>query len=75
LTPEEREKRRKEFAEQMARVPEVDIFIRFAEHKKVNGLNLPHLITRSTGSNINEELTISKYKINAKLNPDKFVKK
>jgi hypothetical protein len=75
LTPEEVEKRRKEIAEQVARTPEVDIFIRFAEHKNVNGLNLPHLITRSTGSNINEELTIDKYKINPKLNPDKFVKK
>jgi len=75
LTPEEREKRQKEIAEQMARAPEVDIFIRFAEHKNVNGLNLPHLITRSTGSNINEELAINKYKINPKLNPDKFVKK
>jgi outer membrane lipoprotein-sorting protein len=75
ITPEEREKRRKEFAEQMARTPEIDIFIRFAEHKNVNGLNLPHLITRSTGSNINEELTISKYKINPKINHDKFVKK
>jgi hypothetical protein len=75
LTPEEREKRRKEMAELMARTPEVDFFIRFAEHKNVNGLNLPHLITRSTGSTINEELTINKYKVNPKLNPDKFVKK
>jgi outer membrane lipoprotein-sorting protein len=75
LTPEEREKRLKELAELRARAPEVDIFIRFAEHKNVNGLSLPHLITRSTGSNINEELTINKYKINPKLNPDKFVKK
>jgi hypothetical protein len=75
LTPEEIEKRRKDRAEQMARIPEVDIFIRFGEYKNVNGLNLPHLITRSTGSNINEELTIEKYKLNPKLNPDKFVKK
>ncbi len=72
-TPEEIEKRRKERAEQMAKIPEVDIFIRFGEYKNVNGLNLPHLITRSTGSNINEELTIDKYKINPKLNPDRFV--
>jgi outer membrane lipoprotein-sorting protein len=74
-TPEEVEKRRQETTEQRAPTPEVDIFIRFTEHKNVNGLNLPHLITRSTGSNINEELTINKYKINPKLNPDKFVKK
>jgi outer membrane lipoprotein-sorting protein len=75
LTPEEIEKRRKEFEERMAKAPEIDVFIRFAEHKNVNGLTLPHLITRSTGNNINEELTINKYKINPKLNPDKFVKK
>jgi outer membrane lipoprotein-sorting protein len=75
LTPEEMEKIRKEIAEQMAKAPDVDFFIRFAEHKNVNGLNLPHLITRATGSDINEELTISKYKINPKLNPDKFVKR
>jgi hypothetical protein len=75
LTPEERENRRREIAEQMARTPEVDFFIRFAEYKNVNGLSLPHLITRSTGSTINEELAINKYKINPKLNPDKFVKK
>jgi hypothetical protein len=75
LTPEEIEKRRKEIEERMAMTPEVDFFIRFAEHKNVNGLSLPHLITRSTGSNINEELTIDKYKLNPKLNPDKFVKK
>jgi hypothetical protein len=75
LTPEEIEKRRKEIAEQIAKAPEIDVFIRFAEHKNVNGLSLPHLITRSTGSNINEELTINKFKINPKLNPDKFVKK
>jgi len=75
LTPEERDKRRREMAEQMARAPEVDYFIRFTEYKNVNGLSLPHLITRSTGSNINEELAINKYKVNPKLNPDKFVKK
>jgi hypothetical protein len=75
LTPEEIEKRRKEIAEQIARAPEVDMFIRFAEYKNVNGLSLPHLITRSTGSTINEELAINKYKVNPKLNPDKFVKK
>jgi hypothetical protein len=75
LTPEEREKRRREIAEQMARTPEVDFFIRFAEYKNVNGLSLPHLITRSTGSTINEELAINKYKINPKLNQDRFVQK
>lgn len=75
LTPEERERRMKEFQERFEKAPEVDYRWEFAEYKSVGGLNLPHRVTKSEGGTPNEEWTISKIKINPKLSPDKFVKK
>lgn len=75
LTPEERERRMKEFQERFEKAPEVDYRWAFADYKSVGGLNLPHRITKMEGTTPNEEWEISKIKINPKLSPDKFVKK
>lgn len=75
LTPEEMEKRRKEREEMIAKLPEVEFRWIFSDYKNVGGLNLPHVLTKSEAGKPNEELTISKYKINPKLSADKFVKK
>ncbi len=74
MTPEEREKRRKEFEEQMAKQPDVDYFLRFGDHKQVSGLTLPHLVTRATGDQTSEQWAI-KYKLNASIKPERFEKK
>jgi len=74
MTPEEREKRMKELQEQIAKAPDVDFFYRFGDYKPVNGLNLPHLITRATADQTTEEWVL-KYKINPNIKPDRFVKK
>ena len=49
--------------------------IRFAEHKNVDGVLLPHVITTGTNGNLTEEWTIEKYQINPPLKPESFVKK
>ena len=75
LSEEEREKRRKEAMEAFEKAPEVDYRWAFAEYKSVNGINLPHRLTKSEGGTPNEEWEITKFKINPKLSADKFVKK
>jgi outer membrane lipoprotein-sorting protein len=75
LTPEEIEKIRKEREEAIAKLPEVEFRWAFGDYKNVNGLNLPHRLTKSEAGKPNEELEISKYKVNPKLSPDKFIKK
>lgn len=75
MTPEEREKRAKEMAEAFEKSPDVDFRWAFSDYKSVGGLNLPHRITKSEAGTPNEELEISKYKINPKLTADKFEKK
>jgi hypothetical protein len=75
ISPEERERRMKEFQERFDKAPEVDYSWAFAEYKSVGGLNLPHVLTKMEGNTPNEEWKISKFKINPKLSPDKFVRK
>src|SRR5262245_56425759 len=75
LTPEEREKFRKEMEARMANAPEVEFRWVFEDYKNVGGINLPHRLTKSEAGKPYEELVIDKYKINPKLSPDKFVKK
>lgn len=68
-TPEEIEKMRSE-------PPQMATFeVRYAEHKDVDGVLLPHVITTGTNGNITEEWTIEKFKINPSLKPESFVKK
>lgn len=75
VTPEERERRMKEFQEQFEKAPEVDYRWAFADYKSVGGLNLPHRLTKIEGGTPNEEWEISKYKTNPKITADKFEKK
>ena len=75
LTPEERERFRKEAQERFEKTPDVDYRWAFSDYKNVGGLNLPHRITKIEGGTPNEEWEISKIKVNPKLSADKFVKK
>jgi len=75
MTPEEREKRRQEMQDAIAKLPDVDYFWRFGDYKSEGGLNLPHLVTKATGDQLNEEWQISKLKINPNIKPDRFEKK
>ncbi len=75
MTPEEREKFRKEMEARIANAPEVEFRWVFENYKNVGGINLPHRLTKSEAGKPNEELVINKYKINPKISPDKFVKK
>lgn len=75
LSPEDRERIQKEMAERFEKAPDVEYSWAFSEYKNAGGLNLPHRLTKSEGGTPNEEWEISKYKINPKLSPEKFVKK
>ena len=66
------EKKMKE--EAPAAPEEVDFFIRLTEHKKVDGVMLPHKFTFLTDSEVSEEFEISKYQVNPQFKADKFEK-
>lgn len=68
------EAEKKMAAEQAAKPEEVDFFIRLTDHKKEDGLFLPHKLTFLTENEVSEEFEISKYKINPQFKPDKFQK-
>jgi hypothetical protein len=69
---EEAEKKLKE--EGPAGPEEVDFFIRLSDHKKVDGVMLPHKFTFLTESEVSEEFEISKYQVNPQFKADKFQK-
>jgi len=78
-SPEELKKARDEAEKQMqAEAPavpeEVDFYIRLSNHKKVDGLMLPHKLTFLTESEVSEEFEISKYQVNPQFKADKFEK-
>lgn len=66
------EKKMKE--EAPAAPEEADFFIRLTEHKKVDGVILPHKFTFLTDSEVSEEFEISKYQVNPQFKADKFEK-
>lgn len=53
---------------------EVDFFIRLTDHRKVDGVTLPHKFTFLTESEVSEEFEISKYQVNPQFKADKFEK-
>ncbi len=58
------------------KAPEVDYQWSFSDYKEVNGLNLPHVLTKAVGGNPTEEWVISKFKVNDKnVKLEKFEKK
>lgn len=78
-SPEDIKKARDEAEKKMQAegpaVPEeVDFYIRLTDHKKVDGLMLPHKLTFLTESEVSEEFEISKYQVNPQFKADKFEK-
>ena len=78
-TAEEIKKARDEAEKKMqAEAPavpeEVDFFIRLTDHKKVDGVMLPHKFTFLTESEVSEEFEVSKYQVNPQFKADKFQK-
>ena len=78
-SPEEIKKARNEAEKKMKEegpaIPEeVDFFIRLTDHKKVDGVMLPHKLTFLTEDEVSEEFEISKYQVNPQFKADKFKK-
>jgi hypothetical protein len=78
-SPEDIKKARDEAEKKMQAegpaVPEeADFYIRLTDHKKVDGLMLPHKFTFLTESEVSEEFEISKYQVNPQFKADKFQK-
>jgi hypothetical protein len=72
-TPETIKKR---FEEMRAKPPQmVENTIYYADHKKVDGVMLPHRLSRSVDGKPVEEIEIKKYKANPTLDPQMFEKK
>lgn len=55
--------------------PLSEIQIRFMDFSAVDGVTLPHRISRTIDGGINEEWEFTKFKINPAIKPDKFEKK
>jgi hypothetical protein len=75
MTDEERQKRAEEMRKRFESLPQVEYQLYFADYKKVDGIMLPTRITRSVNGAPAEEVTINKYKINPKIDPNDFQKK
>jgi hypothetical protein len=73
--PEDAEKRLKEMEAEAAKQPDVEYRIYLSDYREVNGISIPHKLTRSIEDEVNEELEIKNVKINPQLKPEKFVKK
>jgi hypothetical protein len=70
-----REEAEKKMQAEAPAVPEeVDFFIRLSDHKKVDGVMLPHKFTFLTESEVSEEFEISEYQVNPQFKADKFHK-
>ena len=52
--------------------PEADFQIAFSDYKLVDGIQLPHKITRSTNGEVNDETTIRRFRVNSNPKADKF---
>jgi hypothetical protein len=72
---EEIEKEAKAAEAEAASQPDVEYQVRFSEHREVDGISLPHRMTRAIEGEVNEEWEISKFKINPSLKPEKFEKR
>ena len=55
--------------------PPLDTFdMTFSDHREVNGIRLPHVITRGTNGKTTERWTVSRYRINQILGADTFTR-
>ena len=53
----------------------IDVQWYLSDHKKVNGVMLPHTIRRAENGDVREEWTFKKFTINPAFKPDTFEKK
>ncbi len=76
-TREEMEQRMREARERARTEPPtvVDVQWFLSDHKKVNGVMLPHTIRRAENGEVREEWTFKKFTINPVFKPDTFEKK
>jgi hypothetical protein len=73
MTPEQREELAKAMRDAEATPPKmIEYRIFFADFRDVNGINLPHQITRGTADKTTEEWEIKSYKVNPSLKADRF---
>jgi hypothetical protein len=72
---EEIEKSAREAEAEAAKQPEVEFQIRYSDYREVDGVSFPHRVSRAIDGEVNEELEITKYKIDPSFKPDKFDKK
>ena len=76
LSEEERKKAaagaEQQVRQQMAQAPTVEMTMFFDDWRAVDGIHFPHAMRRSTGGEVTEEWTISKVKINQKVDAKKF---
>jgi hypothetical protein len=73
LTPEQRAELEKQMKEAEATPPKlVEQRLYFADYREVDGLMLPHRITRGTPEKPTEEWEIKSYKVNPTIKPDRF---
>jgi hypothetical protein len=67
---------RKRFEEERGKPPQmVENTVYFSDHKKVDGVLLPHHLTRAVDGKTVEEIEIKKFKANPALDPQMFEKK
>lgn len=69
------QKRLKESEAEAAKQPDVEYQTRFSDYREVNGIYFAHKISRGIESETNEEVSLTKIKVNPTIKPEKFVKK
>ena len=57
------------------RAQQATLRMTLSDYKTVNGITLPHLVTRGVNDETNEEWTVSSYRINPSFKADTFTKK
>ncbi len=77
MSEEERKKAREAAEQQIAEMRKqpaamVDFTIFFDDWQDVGGIKFPHKMRRASGGVTNEEWTVSKVKVNPKIDPKKF---
>lgn len=73
--PEEMEKHAQEAEAASGQQPEVEFQVRYGAYRVVDGISLPHQLSKAVEGAVNEEWEMTKYKINPSLKPEKFEKK
>ncbi len=67
----------KQIRDEIAKLPKKDVTVEmhFSDYKAVNGVLLPHHMTTDVPDQVQEEWTISSFKVNPTLKPERFEKK